>query len=244
MRKPIPISIHAPRSADLDLPPLARLDIAANSSHPLVALSFPYPFQALKLFLAHLRFCFERKGEYGILVARVRCGVANESDSSDADSGVDVSLEGEEDSGNEGAKGEIVGFIMWRNVPSFQKREGEEVEEWDWLSQLPRGANTSLWKRYTEVMSSDPGTNESDSVEILKVAVSPQHQRRGIGTKLLKACLDEVGERDVRVRASKDAKALYERYGWRCEKEFKLDLREWGRCRTYANFDMVRSADA
>ncbi|PVH80102.1 hypothetical protein DL98DRAFT_654916 [Cadophora sp. DSE1049] len=253
MRKHIPISLHPPTSADL--PPLTRLDIAANAAQPLIALSFPYPFQALKLFLAHLRFCFEREGEYGILVARL--GARCEPEGSDADSGVDVSISGageiKFDGGSRDGDGdeysgrrEIVGFVMWRDRGLARERsdgeEGKEEEGWDWLSQLPKGTNTSLWKRYTEVMSSDPKMSNGD-VEILKLAVSPQHQRRGIGTKLLKACLVEVGGREARVRASKDGKALYERFGWRCVREFKLDLREWGRCRTYVNFEMVRGAD-
>ncbi|KAH7409549.1 acyl-CoA N-acyltransferase [Cadophora sp. MPI-SDFR-AT-0126] len=243
MRKTIAISLHPPTSADL--PSLARLDIAANSAHPLIALSFPYPFQASKLFLEHLRFCFERKVEYGILVARLRCGVASEPEGSDADSGVDVSSStvGEGD----GERGEIVGFAMWRDRGFARERseggaeKGEEEGEWDWLSHLPKGTDTSIWKSYTEVMSSASEVIEG-SVEILKLAVSPQHQRRGIGTKLLKACLDEVGGREVHVRASKDAKALYERFGWRCVRVFKLDLREWGRGRTYVNYEMVRDA--
>ena len=88
-KKPKPISIHLSQATSADLLPLTRLDIAANSAHPLIALSFPYPFQALKLFLAHLRFCFERTGggEYRILVARLRC---EPEGGSDADSGVDV----------------------------------------------------------------------------------------------------------------------------------------------------------
>lgn len=82
--------------------------------------------------------------------------------------------------------------------------------------------------------------------EIQKLAVAPRYQRRGIGGQLLKAFIDEVEGRGVkepvRVRASKDAKELYERFGWRMVREFKLDLREWGRYKVYVNFEMVRDA--
>lgn len=165
-KKPKPISIHLSQATSADLLPLTRLDIAANSAHPLIALSFPYPFQALKLFLAHLRFCFERTGggEYRILVARLRC---EPEGGSDADSGVDVSIEAE-NSGVIGdhedvmrERGEIVGFVMWRvRGMAGGRREDEEEEDWDWLAHLPKGANMSLWKGYTEIMGSESQARE------------------------------------------------------------------------------------
>ncbi|KAH7336036.1 hypothetical protein BKA65DRAFT_26892 [Rhexocercosporidium sp. MPI-PUGE-AT-0058] len=163
-----PISIRPAKSADLQ--PLSRLDIAANTTHPLIAQSFTYPFQALKFFLAHLQF----------------------------------------------------------------------------FAQLPNGTDVKLWKRYVEVMSSDLGTSGEVGIEIQKLAVAPQYQRRGIGSRLLKAFLDDVEGRglgeSVQVRASRDAKVLYERFGWRVVREFKLDLKDWGRYKAYVNFEMTRDA--
>ncbi|KAH6710732.1 acyl-CoA N-acyltransferase [Leptodontidium sp. MPI-SDFR-AT-0119] len=258
-----PISIRPAKSADLAA--LSRLDIAASATHPLIAQSFTYPFQALKLFLAHLQHCFARPEEYRILVARLRPAPAVESQSSvasalpasgspavnsDTDSGVDVSIACEFDDGDadsDDGRGEIVGFVMWRECQkNSDLREDGKKKEWDWLSQLPKGADIKLWKRYVEVMSSDSPTSGENGIEIQKLAVAPRYQRRGIGGQLLKAFIDEVEGRGVkepvRVRASKDAKELYERFGWRMVREFKLDLREWGRYKVYVNFEMVRDA--
>ncbi|KAG4434659.1 hypothetical protein IFR05_009864 [Cadophora sp. M221] len=246
-QQPISISIRPAKSADLAA--LSRLDIAANATHPLISQSFTYPFQALKLFLAHLQYCFARPEEYRILVARVRPVLELASTlpvlNSDADSGVDVSIvcESDDRDADEG-RGEIVGFVMWRECQQGSGlMDDEKREEWDWISQLPKGADIRLWKRYAEVMSSDSG---EAGIEIQKLAVAPQYQRRGIGGQLLKAFLDEVECRGVKdpvlVRASRDAKELYERFGWRIMREFKLDLRGWGIYKAYVNFEMVRDA--
>lgn len=187
LQSPLSISIRPAKSADLPL--LSRLDIAANATHPLISQSFTYPFQALKLFLAHLEFCFKRSreegqdGEYRFLVARLRSGVRGEGESdlsvssenlskgvslkgdggegSDADSGVDVSIVGDEqgmdgDLDGDDGSGEIFGFVMWRETQMRREDGTRQGEEWDWLSHLPPGTNTRLWKRYAEVMSSNP----------------------------------------------------------------------------------------
>ncbi|KAL2069273.1 hypothetical protein VTL71DRAFT_15611 [Oculimacula yallundae] len=263
MGNPIAISIHTPKSTDL--PTLSRLDIAANASHPLISQSFTYPFQALKLFLAHLQFCFERPATYRICVARLstRChrgsgeGNLKLTRSGSADSGVDVSPIPPDslldDGDDDDATGEVIGFMMWKIRTTPTHMPGEESDDWDWTSQLPKGTDMKLWKRYTEVMSSDTGIGEGD-IEILKLAVLPRYQGRGVGTRLLQTFLRKVeieseagpglpdDEKIIRVRASRSAKALYEKLGWRMVNQYTLDLREWGRARAYIDFEMVRDA--
>lgn len=98
------------------------------------------------------------------MVARLRC---EPEGGSDADSGVDVSIEAE-NSGVIGdhedvmrERGEIVGFVMWRvRGMAGGRREDEEEEDWDWLAHLPKGANMSLWKGYTEIMGSESQARE------------------------------------------------------------------------------------
>ncbi|CZT50947.1 uncharacterized protein RSE6_12022 [Rhynchosporium secalis] len=279
-----PISISICPATPLDLPILSRLDIAANSSHPLISQSFQYPFQALKLWLAHLQFCYERPKEYRILVAKLSSGKSKrEQDlkveievevaegeklelerSASIDSGVDVSLgslvskcgsEEDTEEQKDDGEGEIVGFMMWRVCKSQEERE-ESVgkdDEWNWISQLPKGTDLKQWKRYVEVMSSESGIGDGD-VEILKLAVLPRYQGRGIGTRLLQFFFSNLSPpfssaldkptlshpTKIRVRASRSAKTLYEKFGWTIAKEYTLDLRAGGRGRAYVDFEMLR----
>lgn len=98
------------------------------------------------------------------LGGRERCAEEEEGGADgDADSGVDISLsvpDGDDDE----TRGEIVGFVMWRRDRKLARERREDDEEWDWLAQLPKGANMSLWKRYTEVMSSDPVSLGDDGI--------------------------------------------------------------------------------
>lgn len=130
------ITIRPARSSDLIH--LTRLDLAANSTHPLIALSFSYPFLAAKLFLERLQYCFARPERYHFLIATLTSATSfSESDS------VDLGVE-KDGSGC----GEVVGFLMWK--------EGETDESWDWETRLPKGTDAKLWRHYTKVMGDDP----------------------------------------------------------------------------------------
>ncbi|PQO47611.1 GNAT family N-acetyltransferase [Blastopirellula marina] len=51
--------------------------------------------------------------------------------------------------------------------------------------------------------------------------VDPEHQRLGVGTALLDACLAQIG-RPARLKCStsnKNALAFYQQLGWRCEEQ-------------------------
>lgn len=79
-------------------------------------------------------------------------------------------------------------------------------------------------------------------MEVLAVALA--HQRRGIGTLLVQTFLHEMerlGKREaISLRASKNAKALYEKFGWKVTNEYRLNLRDWGRHSMYVEYGMVR----
>lgn len=140
MRTSKKITIRPVRSSDLIH--LTRLDLAANSNHPLIALSFPYPFLATKIFLERLQYCFDRPERYHYLIATLTSSTSlSESDSIVSFGG------GKDDSGR--GDDEVVGFLMWN--------EGEtKDEDWDWETRLPKGTDVKLWKYYTKVMGDDP----------------------------------------------------------------------------------------
>ncbi|KAI9056190.1 hypothetical protein LZ554_001118 [Drepanopeziza brunnea f. sp. 'monogermtubi'] len=221
MQPPTQIALRPALAADL--PHLTRLDLAANASHPLIALSpFTYPFQATKLFLAHLEHCFARPRTYGFLVATTTTMTTQQQQlSSSPDSGIDVFAHASEEREREGAvAGEVVvGFLLWRGEGKALGVEGnkevgevgsgsgsgEEEEEWDWEARLPAGADRKLWRRYAAVMGADDGgcgssgaRDESSAtvIAIEKFAVAPRYQRRGIGSLLLQAFLHTLADRD------------------------------------------------
>ncbi|CZR68433.1 uncharacterized protein PAC_18332 [Phialocephala subalpina] len=230
-----------------DLIHLTRLDLAANSNHPLIALSFPYPFLATKLFLERLQYCFARPERYHFLIATL----TSSTPLSELDSVVGFGAE-KNDSGC--GEGEVVGFLMWN--------EGEAKDEgWDWETRLPKGTDAKLWKHYTKVMGDDPlripdsvisrlpSTTERDrfvnhGTEMEVLAVAPVYQRRGIGTLLLHTFIHEVerlGKQEtINLRASKNARPLYEKFGWRVANEYRMNLRDWGRHSMYVDYGMVR----
>ncbi|PBP22157.1 hypothetical protein BUE80_DR006970 [Diplocarpon rosae] len=239
-----------------DLITLTTLDLLANCSHPLIAHSFPYPFLASKLFLAHLRYCFSHPQIYKFRVAVL---APSSPPSPGSDSGVDVFAEEER-------RALIVGFLLWREAEEAGSRE---EEAWDWEKQLPPGTDKRLWRKYVEVMGTQPATDVSSrssigkssmlenfrlsdpyhrvlslDTGIEKFAVTPAYQRQGIGTLLLQSFLDEIDERDtayrICMRSSVKGKALYERFQWAVEKEYRMDLRDWGRRQAYVDFDMSR----
>jgi len=120
-----------------DLVHLIRLDLAANSNHPLIALSFPYPFLATKLFLERLQYCFARPERYHFLIATL----TSSTPLSESDSVVVFGAE-KDDSGC--GEGDVVGFLMWN------EKEAKD-EGWDWETRLLNGADAKLWKHYTHL---------------------------------------------------------------------------------------------
>ncbi|KAK6586656.1 hypothetical protein PZA11_001713 [Diplocarpon coronariae] len=216
-----------------DLAALTTIDLLANSSHPLIAHSFPYPFLASKLFLAHLGYCFSHPQTYKFRVAVL---APPSPPPPDSHSGADVFA-------GEGSKAPIVGFLLWKEA---EEAGSQREEPWHWEEKLPPGTDKRLWREYVQVMGRQPAPAPSSRspIEIEKFAVAPAYQRRGIGTRLLQSFVDEIDERGtadrICMRSSVKGRALYERFEWAVEKEYRMDLRAWGRQRAYVDFDMSR----
>ncbi len=164
------MNIHIRAARQPDLIHLTRLDLKANAAHPLVSLSFAYPFQATKLFLAHLQYCFDRPSKYRFLVAVLPSNSVSaypSPPSSDSDS---VSSVPDVETGN----GEIAGFLVWKE-PCQKEECGEgEMEEWDWEARLPKGTDIKLWRHFTESVGADPSSSSlQDTIGIYILRFPP-----------------------------------------------------------------------
>jgi len=70
-------------------------------------------------------------------------------------------------------------------------------------------------------------------LELESLAIAENQQRKGVGT------LDENREKSY-LRASKEGKGLYEKFGWKQVGIFRPDLSEFGWAEEYETYYMVR----
>ena len=82
------------------------------------------------------------------------------------------------------------------------------------------------------------------SIELEALAVSPTHQRRGIGSLLLKEFIKAVDGDHAGscITSSVMRRPVYERFGWKVRGEFHLDLSEFGRKEEYVSYNIKREA--
>ncbi|CAL3964327.1 unnamed protein product [Diplocarpon coronariae] len=80
--------------------------------------------------------------------------------------------------------------------------------------------------------------------QLESLQVSPEFQRRGVGSLLLAKWFTEVdaSEGTTFVRASAKGRGLYQRFGWVQQGIWSLDVSAWGRDEPIINYNMVRKA--
>lgn len=83
--------------------------------------------------------------------------------------------------------------------------------------------------------------NPDPRVELERLSVSVDHQRKGIGSKLMEEWLKSVDEdgRALYITASKKGYALYQKFGCKEMGVLSTDLKEFG-AEPYVNWNMVR----
>ena len=70
----------------------------------------------------------------------------------------------------------------------------------------------------------------TDSTVLQMLAIHPNHQRKGLGSRLIRLGLEEADRLGARtyIEASPAGLPVYLRYGWRPVEEKLLDLRPYG----------------
>lgn len=80
-------------------------------------------------------------------------------------------------------------------------------------------------------------------LDLESVAVSPEHQGKGIGAAMMKYVTDVLDEKNspCLLRASVMGKPLYEKFGWKVLAAFERDFKEYGwEDKVYRNWYMRR----
>ncbi|KAF8864545.1 hypothetical protein BDZ45DRAFT_797223 [Acephala macrosclerotiorum] len=196
-----------------DLHQIVLLNIVANAQHPIIAL----PWKSY----ADL---------YGFSVATI----ASSSSSIDDPWGENFVQE------------EVVGFLIG-TTPKLSKNgkggeKGEDGEE-EWKPVLPEGTNQKLFGYFLGVVIEDKHKYKTDDHwELETLSVSVNHQRKGIGAKLLDQWLKEVDAdgRPVYIRASREGRGLYEKLGAKEVGISDTELGDFGVSVPYRIWNMVR----
>ena len=87
-------------------------------------------------------------------------------------------------------------------------------------------------------------TNNNE-LDLYMLAVSPDHQRHGIGSLLLKEGLAIADKANARtyLEASSAGVGLYQRHGWKVIDKLQIDLAAFGGSGKHSETFMIREAD-
>ncbi|KAE8443958.1 hypothetical protein EG329_001182 [Mollisiaceae sp. DMI_Dod_QoI] len=197
-----------------DLPQIVSLDIQANANHPIIAIPWKQYSHAYGVFLSrHLHFLNHPK-EYQFLVA----------------TSPSASKPGEE---------EILGFLTGAKPKSAI--EGEPGVEWKPI--LPEGTNEKLFGYFLGALIGTKAKYKIGDVwELETLSISVDHQRKGVGSKLMEEWFKTVDAdgRGVYILASKMGRGLYEKFGCKEVGLLATDLKDFGLEEPYVNFSMMR----
>lgn len=222
-----------------DIPQTVLIEINANAANPVVTLPWKQHSHKYGLWLSrHLHF-IEYPKKYQFLVATVPS----------------ASNPGEE---------EVVGFLQGATPKNMINGVGGD-EEHEWNMVLPEGTNEEMFMHFLGSLRGSSknfktddmwGTNYLSSlqfiftslivvltlVELESLSVSVNHQRMGIGSKLMEEWLKtvDVDGRAVYILASVKGKGMYEKHGAKEVGFLETDLSEFGVEKPYQNFNMVR----
>ncbi|KIM94050.1 hypothetical protein OIDMADRAFT_35108 [Oidiodendron maius Zn] len=131
-------------------------------------------------------------------------------------------------------EGHPVGFVAWK--------EGGLHKPDDFLPEMPQGADLNLVKYFMgTVKAHKAGLGIDGLAELEVMSVSPEQQRKGVGSALLKAVLKESDKtwKKIYVRSSVEGRGLYAKFGWIVTGTLSIDLKKFGQ-EPYINWDMIR----
>ncbi|KAF8862419.1 acyl-CoA N-acyltransferase [Acephala macrosclerotiorum] len=143
------------------------------------------------------------------------------------------------------ASGKIVGFVTW-NMPKekavvSQTGKGKKGAG---LPDLP-GVNMELWgdKVAGPRQFYDRDVDVSKDMHLSFFFVQPEHQRRGIGSKLLQWGKEKGDElcAKIWITSTPQARPVYEKNGWKVVEKHEIDLGKYGGEGSYVRFWMLRS---
>jgi len=146
------------------------------------------------------------------------------------------------------AESQIVATAKWLIYP--QERSEEELkkdeEEGSRDNLFSEGAHKEAMIAFFSELASERRARFGGRPYVLLsiLVVSPEHQRRGLGAKMLQVGLEKADEMGVEayLESSPKGKGLYAKYGFEAKGEMKFDAREYGCERNVPHTLMVRPA--
>lgn len=213
-----------------DIPSITRIDSEVNANAPIAKIPWARPED----FIAGLQDRYEwffRRPDFRGLVA---CTPSEKPE--------------------DGEK--VVGYLFWKRP----KKEGEELKDWE--PNMPEGTNLKFLAMYLSAMEGGKKGYDIDrlfgrfsfsptaiyladeNIELEVLAVSADHERRGIASAMIRLLLEDVDRDDtgVFVRSSTAGRRLYEKFRWKVVGESRIDLKEYGLEKPKVNYIMLRDS--
>lgn len=129
--------------------------------------------------------------------------------------------------------GDIVAVARWQfpySLSAEQQREKEELQKA--TSAKPEGYNEKLYKEIIEAVNKnrEKWVDSSKDFALHGLSVSPTHQRRGLGSLLLReglAVADQMGAKTF-LESSPAGVSLYSKHGFKQIDDILMDMRPYG----------------
>ncbi|KUJ23282.1 uncharacterized protein LY89DRAFT_177897 [Mollisia scopiformis] len=196
-----------------DLPQTVSLDIAANPDHPIMTIPWKQFSHKYGVWLSRHLYFLNHPEKFQFLVAT--------TPSSSQPSGE-----------------EIVGIL----VGTLPENDVKAVEEWKPI--FPEGTQEDVIMYFLGVVEGDKKKyHAADMWELELFCVSVEHQRQGIGAKMMQEWLKPIDEdgRPLYIFASVKGKGLYEKFGCKVVGTLNTNLKDFGvEQLPHPNFHMVR----
>ncbi|KAL8837230.1 MAG: hypothetical protein Q9170_002603 [Blastenia crenularia] len=128
--------------------------------------------------------------------------------------------------------GKIAAFAKWKYPYTLTPEQEAEKEKLDLSRSYPEGTNVELYESFFHQLDAKRKQYMDDKKDYFLhiLIVSPQFQRRGLGTMLIREGL-AAADRDkakAYIEASPKGLELYQRHGWKIVDTIRMDMSPYG----------------
>ncbi|KAI4123441.1 MAG: hypothetical protein LQ341_007202 [Variospora aurantia] len=126
----------------------------------------------------------------------------------------------------------LVAFAKWVYPYTLTSEQEAEKAKLDLERSYPEGTNVALYEHFFRTLDTKRGKNMEEGKDYFLhiLAVSPNHQRRGLGKMLIQQGLAAADKDNARayVEASAKGLGLYKKHGWKEIDYIEMDMRPHG----------------
>ncbi|KAL9597193.1 MAG: hypothetical protein Q9179_004345 [Wetmoreana sp. 5 TL-2023] len=128
--------------------------------------------------------------------------------------------------------GKIVAYAIWRYAIRLTPEQRAEKEKLDTTRVYPKGTNERLYDDFFSKLDTLRKKHCDEEKDYLMhiLIVDPAHQRKGLGSLLLREGLAAADHDNARcyIEASTKGLGLYKKLGWKECDEIIIDMRQYG----------------